>query len=95
MLSSLAPGAGCSEAETHSCAAEWTVSSPQEVMDEYRDLVRGFPGYRALTQTELDRLNAAFGAAVARHAGRDGVARIPTKACIGIGTKAPGEIQSM
>jgi hypothetical protein len=39
---------------------------------ECRDLVRGFPGYRALTQPELDQLSVAFSAAVARHAGRPG-----------------------
>jgi ubiquinone/menaquinone biosynthesis C-methylase UbiE len=80
--------AGCIEAETFACEGTWTVFSPKTVMTDYAALVAALPGVRELTPSELEELGEAFGTAIERYAGNDGVARIPTQARVARGRKA-------
>lgn len=80
--------AGCDGVHIHIWEGEWRVPSPENIWDDSGPSLSRFPGFQALDAVERQRFAQAFTAAVVRRSDHERVARLTTRACIGIGRAA-------
>lgn len=81
--------AGCSDVSVEVASANWSPYSSADVVNECDPMFKGFPGYAALTQTEVERLRPSLESAFYAYAQEDGTIRLPTKAFLMIARKGP------
>lgn len=65
----------------------WTGPPAVGAVEELTGMCARMPSYRALSEDELGRLHPALDLALRRHAGDDGVLRIPSKALVTLAHK--------
>ena len=79
--------AGCVDVDVQVHRGTWILPSVKSVMDDGKSMLKIFPGFAALTETEQERLREPVEAAVGAYARADGSVRLPAHAYIGIGRK--------
>lgn len=80
--------AGCSDVSVEVTSADWSPYSSRDVVNECDPMFKGFSGYSALTQSEVERLRPSLESAFNTYVQEDGTIRLPTKAFLVIGRKS-------
>ena len=87
-LVSALTSAGCSDVSVEVASADWSPYSSKDVVNECDPMFRGFSGYAALTQSEVERLRPSLESAFYTYKQEDGIIRLPTKGFLVIGRKS-------